>query len=185
MKQDADRLRAKELFQQMSTQKKLSHIFQYYWFHMLAGVFALVVAVVFVVTWRENAATRNYLHIGIQAEYYDRLRPKAETLAQEGQWPEGLSFLSFPSTASQDGMGSMQLSMYLAADELDFIVCDQYTMRLLTSDETINCSVAAFNDTRLGLSTDIEKPLFILTLNDTGRAEKVQQFLPILLGPIS
>ena len=184
MRQDADRTRAKEMFRQMSTQEKLSHIFQYYWLHMLAGAFALVVAVVFVVTWRENVATLDHLHIGIQTEYYDLLRPEVESLAQETQWPEGLNFLSFPSADSADGMGSMQLAMYLTADELDFIVCDEYTMRLLTSDETTNCSVAAFEDTYLGMAVDVDQKLFVLVLNDTARAEKVQLFSPILLAPV-
>ncbi len=185
MKQDADRARAKDMFRQMTLQEKASHIFQYYWLHMLAGIFTLVVVVVFVVTWQESAATRNHLYIGIQVEHHDQLRPEAEALARDAQWPEALNFLSFSSAASQDGLGSMQLSMYLAADELDFIVCDEYTMHLLTSDQTINCSVTALDDTRLGVATDIEEPLFVLALNDTGRAEKVQQFLPILLAPAS
>ena len=185
MRQDADRAKAKEMFRRMSTQEKVYHIFQYYWPHMLAGVFALVVAVVFVVTYRANAATRDYLYIGIQADCHDFLRPKAEELARQAEWPEGLNFISFPSAQSEDGMGSMQLSMYLTADELDFIVCDEYTMRLLTSDETINCAAATFEDTYLGTGTDFEQELFILALYDTARAEKVEQFMPILLGPVS
>lgn len=185
MRQDADRARAKEMFREMSTQEKFRHIFQYYWLHMLVGVLALVVAVDFVVTWRESAATRDHLYIGIQTEYYDLLRPEVESLAQETQWPEGLNFLSFSSAASEDGMGSMQLAMYLTADELDFIVCDEYTMRLLTSDETINCSAATFEDTYLGMAADVDQKLFILALNDTSRSEKVQLFSPVLLGPVS
>ena len=185
MRQDADRARAKELFRKMSPKEKANYIFQYYWLHMLVGVFALVVAVVFTVSWRANAATRDYLYIGIQADCYDLLHPKVEELAQRAGWPEGLNFLSFPSTAGEDGMGSMQLAMYLAADELDFIVCDEHTMRLLTSDETINCAVAAFEDTCLGSGTELKQPLFILTLNNTARAEKVTQFMPVMLGPVS
>lgn len=185
MRQDADRARAKEMFRQMSTQEKINHIFQYYWLHMVVGIFALVVAVVFVVTWRENAATRNCLYIGIQAEYHDLLRPEVESLAQEAQWPEPLNFLTFPSAAGEDGMGSMQLSMYLTADELDFIVCDETTMRLLTADETTNCSAATFDDTYLGTRVKADQPLYILALRDTARAEKAEQFMPIMLGPVS
>ncbi|MBE6972893.1 MAG: hypothetical protein E7440_03315 [Ruminococcaceae bacterium] len=185
MRQDADRARAKELLRQMSRKEKINYIFHYYWLHMLVGVFALIVAVVFTVTWRANAATRDYLYIGIQTDCYELLRPKVEELAQQAEWPEELNFLTFPSAASEDGMGSMQLAMYLAADELDFIVCDEYTMRLLTSDETINCSAATFEDTYLGSGTDVKQSMYILALNDTARAEKVEQFMPVMLGPVS
>jgi len=182
MRQDADRARAKKLFRNMTTKEKVRHIFGYYWLHMLAGVLVLIMAVSFVSSWRAGIATRNYLYIGIQAEYHDQLRPEVETLAREAQWSEGLNFLSFPSAASEDGMGSMQLSMYLTADELDFMVCDEYTMRLLAGDETMNCTVTALADTRLGGLTDGEEEWFLLTLNGTARAEKAGQFAPILLG---
>ena len=185
MRQDADRVRAKELFRRMTPKEKADHIFHYYWLHMLAGAFALIVAVVFLVTYRTNAATKDYLYVGIQADCYDLLRPGVEELAQQADWPEGLNYLSFPSADGADGMGSMQLAMYLTADELDFIVCDGYTMRLLTSDETMNCTVAAIEDTRLGMAGDIAQELFVLALNGTARAEKVQQFIPVLLGAVS
>lgn len=185
MRQDADRAKAKEMFRRMTAREKARHIFQYYWLHMLAGVFILIVTVVFVTDWRTGAATRDQLYIGLQTDCYDLLRPQVEELAQEAGWPEGLNFMSFPSAASEDGMGSMQLAMYLTADQLDFIVCDEYTMRLLTADETMNCAAATFEDTYLGARTDIEEDLFILTLYDTARAEKVERFMPILLGPVS
>lgn len=185
MRQDADRARAKELFRNMTTKEKVRHIFGYYWLHMLAGAIALIMAVSFVISWRTGLATRDQLYIGIQAEYHDQLRPEVEALAQEAQWPEGLNFLSFPSAASEDGLGSMQLSMYLTADELDFIVCDEYTMRLLTADETMNCAAATLEDTYLGVRTDVEEGLFVLALYDTARAEKMEQFMPVMLGPVS
>ena len=185
MRQDADRAKAKEMFRRMTAREKARHIFQYYWLHMLAGVFILIVTVVFVTDWRTGAATRDQLYIGLQTDCYDLLRPQVEELAQEAGWPEGLNFMSFPSAASEDGMGSMQLAMYLTADQLDFIVCDEYTMRLLTADETMNCAAATFEDTWLGMAVDTDQELYILALYDTGRAEKAQQFMPILLGPVS
>ena len=185
MRQDADRVRAKEMFRRMTAREKTRHIFRYYWLHMLVGVLVLVVAVTFVVDWRANAATRDQVYIGLQTECYDLLRPKVEELAQQTGWPEGLNFMTFPSAASEDGMGSMQLAMYLTADQLDFIVCDESTMRLLTMDETMNCTETAFEDTLLGAHVDIEQELFVLTLNNTARAEKVQQFMPALLGSAS
>lgn len=185
MRQDADRARAKELFRQMSKQEKMNYIFQYYWLQMLVGVFAVIVVVVFVTTWRASAATKDYLYVGLQTDCYDLLQPKVEELAQQAGWPEGLNFLAFPSAKSEDGMGSMQLAMYLAADELDFIVCDEYTMRLLTSDETMNCAVATFEDTWLGMAVDTDRELYILALYNTARAEKAEQFASILLGPVS
>ena len=185
MRQDADRARAKEMFHRMSTQEKINYIFQYYWPHMLAGVVSLLFAVVFVTSYWANASTRDHLYIGIQSEYHDLLRPEVETLAQAAQWPEGLNFRSFPSAQSKDGMGSIQLSMYLTADELDFIVCDEYTMHLLTSDETMNCAAVPFEDTYLGMTTDVDQPLYILALYDTTREEKAAQFMPVLMCPLS
>jgi len=185
MRQDADRARAKELFRRMTGREKINHIFGYYWLHMLAGVFVLVMAVAFVSSWRESIATRDLLYIGLQDECYYMLQPQVEELALQADWPEGLNILSFPSVRSEDGMGSMQLSLYLTADELDFIVCDEYTMRLLTADETMDCAVTALEDTRLGAGKGVEQGWFLLTLNGTARAEKAQQFMPILLGPMS
>lgn len=185
MRQDADRARAKEMFHRMTTRQKVSHIFSYYWLHMVAGVFALIVTVIFAVTWRANVATQGQLYIGIQSDCHDALRPQVEALAQQAQWPEGLNFVAFPSAKSEDGMGSMQLSMYLTADELDFIVCDEYTMRLLTLDETMNCTVAALEETLLGTRADVEQDWFVLTLNNTARAKKVQQFVPVLIEAAS
>lgn len=185
MRQDADRARAKEMFRNMTTKEKVKHIFGYYWLHMLAGILGLVLAVSFVTSWRASVATRDLLYIGIQDECYYLLQPKVEELAQQAQWPEGLNFLAFPSAKSEDGMGSMQLSMYLTADEMDFMVCDEYTMRLLASDETMNCDITPLEDTRLGAGKDIEQGWFLLTLSGTARAEKAQQFMPILLGAAS
>ena len=185
MRQDADRARAKEMFRRMTAREKVGHIFHYYWLHMLVGFFVLIVTVVFVTDWRANAATRDQLYIGIQADCYDLLQPRVEELAQQAGWPEGLNFMTFPSASSEDGMGSMQLAMYLTADQLDFIVCDEYTMRLLTADETMNCAAATLEDTHLSMTTDIEHDLHILALYDTGRAEKMEQFMPILIGPVS
>ena len=183
-RQDADRARAKELFAQMTSREKVNHVFGYYWLHMVAGVVALIMAVSFVSSWRTGAATRDYLYIGLQDECY-ALRPEIEELAQQADWPEGLNILSFPSAGSTDGLGSMQLSMYLTADELDFLVCDEYTMRLFTADETMDCAAAALEDTCLGASKDGEEGWFLLTLNGTARAEKVQQFKAVLLGTAS
>lgn len=182
MRQDADRARAKELFRSMTPKGKADYIFHYYWLHMLVGVFALIVAVVFVITYRANAATRGLLYVGIQADCHDFLRPKVEELAQQADWPEGLNFVSFPSAEGEDGMGSMQLTMYLAADELDFIVCDEYTMRLLSSDETMDCRVFPVAQSPLDPKVEGAPPLYLVVLNHTGRGEKVEQFLPVLVG---
>lgn len=182
MRQDADRARAKEMFRNMTTKEKVKHIFGYYWLHILAGILGLILAVSFVTSWRASVAARDLLYIGIQDECYYLLQPKVEELARQAQWPEGLNMLAFPSAKSEDGMGSMQLSMYLTADEMDFMVCDEYTMRLLAGDETMNCTVTALADTRLGGLTDGEEEWFLLTLNGTARAEKAGQFAPVLLG---
>ena len=71
----------------------------------------------------------------------------------------------------------------LATDQIDFIVCDFVTMRMITSDETILCDVKEFEQTPLGARLDLPEDMYVITLNDTARYEKVQQFAPVLAGP--
>lgn len=182
MRQDADRRRAKELFRQMSKKEKIRHIFRYYWMQMLITVVLLAVGVSFVTTVREGMAKRHYLYVALQAEYSDEIIPAVEQLAQQAQWPEEINFPTFANLRSGEGEGGIQLSLYLAADELDFIVCDKYTMRSLTEEATEGYAVFALEETRLGELVRFEQELFVLMLSDTGREEKVQQFAPALIG---
>lgn len=185
MRQDADRRRAKELFRQMSKKEKACHVIRYYWMHMLIAVVLLAVGVSLVTTYREGMARRQYLYVGVQAEYSDEIISAVEQMAQQAQWPEPINFPTFINIKNGDGEGGIQLTLYLAADELDFIVCDKYTMRSLTEEETEGYTVVALEETRLGEFVEFEQELFVLVLSDTGREEKVRQFAPVLVGASS
>ncbi|MBO5917976.1 MAG: hypothetical protein J6Q14_04350 [Oscillospiraceae bacterium] len=182
MKPDRDRVRAKAMFAQMSPKEKRAHILRYYWPHMAAGLFVLMVAVALAVTCYNNAKTRDYVYVGIQQEYYEQLQPRVEQLAAEADWPEGLNYMSYPSTSSPDGMGSMQMVMYLSADQLDAAVCDERTTTLLQQDETMRCQVWPLEDTALGQGHTADEPLFLVTFADTARGEKAVQFQQLLAG---
>ena len=182
MKPDRDRARAKAMFAQMTPKEKRTHILRYYWIHMLAGLFALVVGIIFVMTWRSNIQSRNYVYVGIQEKYYGQLQPRVEQIAAQAEWPEGLNYMTYPSTSSADGMGSMQMMMYLAADQLDAAVCDERTTTLLQQDETMRCRAWPLEETALGQGYTAGEPMFLVIFADTARGEKAEQFQQLLTG---
>ena len=182
MRQEKDRVRAREMFRQMTPREKTVHIFQYYWLHMLVAVFLTIVAVSLATAWHNNLVQKDYLYIGLQEGYSAELEPAIYELAGQAEWPEGFNILPVASADSGKGMGTLQLSMYLAADELDFIVCDQDTMELILMDETNNCSSVPLAQTALANRVNSSWELFVLTFHDTGRGEKTEKFATILMG---
>lgn len=180
-KKDADRTRAKQMFQSMSGREKVNYIFHYYWPHMAVTVVVLIMAVSFVQSARENARLRNCVYMGLQEEYYAFLQPAADELAQEGGWEEPVNYLSFVTGMSVDGLGGMQLAMYLTADQLDFVVCDEATRDMILEESGADCDWVPLEETALGQRAGIRWGLYLMTLNDTARGEKVQQFKPLLL----
>ena len=182
MRSDRDRARAKAMFDQMSSREKRAHILGYYWPYMAAAVALLVVCVVFVMDMQDNARTKECVYVGIQQEYYEQLQPLVQQLADEAQWPEGLNFLAYPSASSADGMGSLQMMMYLSADELDVAVCDQWTTDLMAKDETMLCAAWPLEDTALGQGFVSDEPLFLVAFGGTARGEKAEQFRNLLAG---
>ncbi len=183
MRSDRDRAKAKALFAQMSPEEKRAHILRYYWPHMVTGVVLLVVCVVFAMNWYHSAQTKNYVYVGIQQEYYEALQPRVEQIARDAGWPEGLNYMAYPSAGSADGMGSLQISMYLTADQLDAAVCDEWTTDLLVQDETMLCQAYPLEETALGQGYSAEEPLFLVTFAQTARGEKAAQFQALLTGP--
>ena len=179
MRTDRDRAKAKALFAQMSPKEKREHILHYYWPHMAIGAFLLVVCVVFAKNWYDNAQTKDWVYVGIQQEHYEQIQPRVEQLAEKAGWPEGLNYMTYPSA---NGVGSMQLTMYLAADQLDVAVCDEWTKDLLVQDETMRCQAWPLEDTALGQGYAVDEPLFLVTFSDTARGEKAVRFWMLLAG---
>lgn len=182
MRKDADRARAKALFQQMSKKEKWAHILRYYWMHMVVAATVLGLAVSIGISVRDSIAREDFIYVALQEGYSGELETQVEALAQEAGWPEELNFSYFPSSEAQDVSGSIQLVLYLTADQVDFIVCDDFTKRVLLGDETLDLTVLPLEQTRLGERVDFAQDMYVIGLNDTGRQEKVQQFMPILMG---
>lgn len=176
---DADQARAKELFQKMSTKQKIRHLAGYYWLHVVVCLAVVAVSVSVVKSYRAEKIRSQYLFIGVQDEYSSVLEPQVQALAQEAGWLEDLNFVYF----AGKGAGNTHMVLYLASDQIDFIVCDFVTMRMITDDETILCDVKEFEQTPLGARLDLPEDMYVITLNDTARYEKVQQFAPVLAGP--
>ena len=185
MRTDRDRARAKALFAQMSPKEKREYILRYYGSHMLVGACLLVMCIVFAMSWYRNAQTKDYIYVGLQQEYYEDLQPRVQRIAEEAGWPEGLNYMAYPSADSADGMGSMQMMMYLTADQLDAAVCDEWTTGLLVQDETMRCQAWPLEDTVLGQGYTADEPLFLVTFADTARGEKAAAFQALLTGPAS
>lgn len=182
MKMDADRARAKEMFRQMTPKEKWVHIFRYYWLHMLITVCVLAIAVSVGLSVRDSIARENFIYVALQEGYSADLQTEVEALAQEAGWPEELNFSYFPSSEAEDGSGSVQLVLYLTADQVDFIVCDDFTKRVLLMDDTLDLTALPLEQTRLGARMEHDHDLYVIHVNDTGRQEKAQQFVPILMG---
>ena len=179
MRTDRDRAKAKELFARMSPKEKREHLLRYYWPHMAIGAFLLVVCIVFGKNWVDNARTKNWVYVGVQQEYYEDLQPQVERIAEEAGWPEGLNYMTYPSAK---GVGGMQLTMYLAADQLDAAVCDEWTKDFFAQDDTMLCRAQPLEETALGQGYDAPEPLFLVTFADTARGEKAEQFQLLLTG---
>ncbi len=182
MRTDRDRAKAKALFAQMSPKEKREHILRYYWPHMAVAACLLVLGIVFGMNWYHNAQTKDYVYVGIQQEYYEDLQPRVQQIADKAGWPEGLNYMAYPSTSSADGMGSMQMMMYLTADQLDAAVCDEYTTNLLVQDKTMRCHTYPLEDTALGRGYTADEPLFLVAFADTARGEKAARFWMLLAG---
>ena len=181
MRNDADRARAREMFRKMSPKEKIGHIFRYYWPHMAAAAVLLVLALTFVQDYRDAAQTRSWLYVGLQEGYYEELQPAVQQLADEGGWDEELNWASVASAESEDGMGLMQLMLYVSSDELDLVVCDEATAALLGEDESIPCRVWPVADTALAGRVGAGQELYVVLLEETGRADRVSAFADLLL----
>ena len=181
MRTDKDRARAKEMFRKMSAKEKWEHIFRYYWMHMVAVIAVVGIAVSIGASVRESRAREGFVYVVLQEGYESDLRPAVETMAEEAQWPEELNFASFPSIDDQEATGAYQLVLYLTADQVDFIVCDEPTMEVLSEDDTLELSVVPLEQTALGERVSFHDPLYMISVGDTGRGEKAEQFRTILV----
>lgn len=184
MRTDKDRARAKELFRQMSPKEKWAHVFRYYWMHMVAVVAVIAIAVSIGTSVRESIAREGLVYVVLQEGYEADLRPAVEAMAAEAAWPEGLNFAAVPSIEAQDTTGAHQLTLYLTADQVDFIVCDEPTMQVLVEDDTLNLTVAPLAETALGERAPFRQPLYMITVHDTARGEKAEQFRSVLMGNV-
>lgn len=181
MRTDKDRARAKELFRKMSPKEKAAHVFRYYWMHMVAVVVVIGMVVSISASVRESRAREGLVYVVLQEGYEADLRPAVETMAAEAAWPEELNFASFPSIEDQEVTGAYQLTLYLAADQVDIIVCDEPTMQVLREDDTLGLSVVPLGESALGERVSFHEPLYVAAVGDTGRGEKAEQFRTLLL----
>lgn len=180
MGRDKDRAKAKELFRRMSRKEKCEHVLRYYWMHMVAVIAVIGVAISIGTSVRESRARDSLVYVALQEGYDSDLRPAVEAMAEEAQWPEELNFAAFPSVEDQETTGVYQLVLYLTADQVDFIVCDEPTMEVLSADDTLELTVIPLDRTALGERVSFRDPLYMISVGDTGRGEKAEQFRAIL-----
>ena len=183
MRTDKDRARAKELFRKMSNKEKWAYVFQYYWMHMVAVVAVVAMAFSISAAVRDSIAREGYVYVVLQEGYESDLRPAVEAMAEQAQWPEELNFASFPSLEDQETTGAYQLTLYLTADQVDMIVCDELTMEVLVEDDTLALSVVPLSECALGDRVSFREPLYVIGVGDTARGEKAEQFCKLLMEP--
>lgn len=181
MRTDKDRARAKELFRKMSKKEKCAYVFQYYWMYMVAVVAVVGMAFSIRAAVRDSIAREGYVYVVLQEGYESDLRPAVEVLAEQAQWPEELNFASFPSLDDQETTGAYQLTLYLTADQVDVIVCDELTTEVLSEDDTLDLTVVPLNECALGERVSFREPLYVISVGDTGRGEKAEQFCELLM----
>lgn len=180
---EKDKLRAKQLFAAMSKKEKLRHIGRYYWPHILGVVVAAVTVISIGVTMHNSAVRSQWLHVGVVAPYGQMLRQPLEELGTQEQEP--LNYLELMSLEGEYGADAMtQLSCYLAADQLDLVVCDDSMLEYLrVQDGEENVTVYPLEETTLiDHFEGLEIPrLHLAVRQGVTRSERAEAFARLLV----
>lgn len=180
---EKDKLRAKQLFAAMSKKQKLQHILRYYWPHIAGTVLAVVVAVSVGITVRNNAVRSNWLHVGVTAPYGQMLLQPLEEQGVRVQEP--LNYLELMNIAGDQSADAVtQLSCYLAADQMDLVVCDGPMLEYLqVQDGEENLTVYPLEQTVLIDNFEgLELPeLYLVVRQNVTRSERAEAFARVLV----
>lgn len=179
MYQEKDRMLAKELVRQMSKEEKRKYLWDYYRIPALIAVVLLAVAISIAVGMYNNVRAKQDLHVGVfgaSADYEQTI----ERLAQEAGWDKGLSFVTGMTVNSGREDETLQVTVLLAADELDVVVCDRATADFIVEEAEIPARIYPVEETALAPNARSGKETLVLILEGTGRPEKTQEFAALL-----
>lgn len=179
MYEEKDRMLAKELVRQMDKKEKRKYLWDYYRIPALIAVVLLAVAISITVGMFDSARAKKELHVGIfgAAEDYEQA---IEALAQEAGWDKGLNFTVGMTVNSGREEETLQVTVLLAADELDIVVCDRATADFIVKEAEIPARIYPVEKTALAANAKGGKETLVLILEGTGRPEKTQEFAALL-----
>lgn len=179
---EKDRAKAKQLFAEMSLKEKVKYIRDYYGLRIVCAILAAAVLAGTGIAMYRGRAQSKWLHVGSTAPYSQRLRPHLEALGEENGEPLNyMELLSVEGENSADGM--TQLSCYLAADQIDILVCDEPTRQYLQVQEEEDITVYPLAETTLAaLFEDVEQPeLYLVVRHGLSRSERAEAFVRLLV----
>lgn len=181
MRRGKDEQKARNLFAQMTLKEKLIHLWTYYKGHLAAGLVATVILGSLLNAMYTGAQTEHYVHITITEPYAAQLEDAVTQLAQQARWEEGLAVAAASGLEDESGYGVIQWMTSLTAGEVDIAICDEVTAQAIV-EEYPTSSLVPLERSALAHVDTGSVPMFIVTLQDTARQEKVQQFSALLSG---
>ena len=177
MRQEKDRVRARELYRQMDRKEKIRHLWEYYRLPAL-GVLLLAAAVISLAVgiyggWRSAGQVQLGV-FGAEA----RLADEAVELARERGWTEEVSVVTGPSADGEDGVAVIQITCLLAADDLDVVLCDRATADFILQDGEVPARLWPLGETALAGAAG--EDVCLVLIEGTERGEKAESFTRLL-----
>ena len=172
----------------MSFKEAVDHIFTYYGLAIAAIIFALIFIISLISTVVKNKLTVPVIQVAVQneIEYYygdDMSLLLAETFPDAKGYNEPFKCTFSSSADTTDMYAGIQLAAYIAAGDIDAIICDQDTVDYIcgSGDGAI---VTDISDTQLGKkAADIGiSPLLYVTYEDRKNREASVLLLNAILS---
>lgn len=160
----------------MSAAEKIGHIWTYYRLPALGVLLFAAVAVSITVAMVRGYRAKDNLQVGILGAP-TVTKEQVERFAGDKYWDGGLSIATGDGVGDGTGQGFIQLMCLLSADELDVAVCDWDTARFILGEAEMPGKIYRLSDTALGHYVPESEEVYLVVIEETGRAEKTARFL--------
>ena len=171
----------------MSFKEAADHIYTYYGLIIAAIIFALIFIISLISTVVKNKLTVPVIQVAVQneIEYFygdDMSLLLSETFPDAKGYNEPFKCTFSSSADTTDMYAGIQLMAYIAAGDIDAVICDQATADYICGSGE-GAIVTDLSDTRLGKkAADIGiSPLFYITYEDWKNKEAADLLLNSIL----